>query len=149
MPATLEKFLRGSDVYEVWSAVMCEHQLEEDKKKVATLVKQREAFRNEYLKVCTVQASLGKSIHSEPAYNWANNDKVKSRFKEAMEDIDKAMRNSNFNAFYVCNNLLSCRVEFGPGLTGHLTAFLGTSAAAQALAKMQMRLNRTRCASRA
>ena len=61
----------------------------------------------------------------------ANNDKVKHRFTEAMEDIDKAMSNSNFNAFYVCKNLLSCRAEFGQDLTGHLTAFLGTSAAVQ------------------
>jgi len=128
---------------------MREHQLEEDKKKVATLVKQREASKNECLKVCTVQASLGKSIQSDPAYNWANNDKVKSRLKEAMEDIDKAMSNSNFNAFYVCKNLLSCRAEFGQDLTGHLTAFLGTSAAVQALAKMQMRLNRMHLASQA
>ena len=79
----------------------------------------------------------------------ANNDKVKNRFTEAMEDIDKAMSKSNFNAFYVCNKLLSCRAEFGQDLTGHLTALLGTSAAVQALAKMQMRLNRMRWASRA
>ena len=149
MPATLEKFLRGSDVYEVWSAVTREHQLKEDKKKKATLVKQREAVKNEYLKVCTVQASMGKSIQSDPAYNWANNDKVKSRLKEAMEDIDKAMSNSSFNAFYVCKNLLSCRAEFGQDLTGRLAGLLGTSAAVQALAKMQMRLIRVRLASRA
>jgi len=122
---------------------------EEDKKKAARLVKQCEALKNEYLKVCTVQASLGRSIQSDPAYDWANNDKVKNRFKEAMEDIDKAMSNSNFNAFYACKNLLSCRAEFGQGLTGHLTAFLGTSAAVQALAKMQLRLSRMHLASQA
>ena len=64
----------------------------------------------------------------------ANNDKVNNR---------------NFNAFYVCKNLLSCRAEFGQGLPGRPTGFVGTSAAVQALAKMQMRLNRMRWASRA
>ena len=100
---------------------------EEDKKKAATLVKQREALKNEYLEVCTVQVSLGKGVQSDPAHDWANNDKAKSRFKEAMEDIDKAMSKSNFNAFYVCSNLLSCRAEFGQDLTGRLTGFVAVS----------------------
>ena len=96
-----------------------------------------------------MRTSLANRIQSDPAYDWANNDKVKNRFKEAGEDIEKAMAKSKFNAFYVCNNLLNCKAEFGQELTGHLTAFLGTGAVVQALAKMQLRLNRMHLASQA